>query len=98
MSDNNNNLILNPEQVSQKGEEIYKNKLKSVLEPKENGKFVAIEVVSGDYFLGDTILEALEKGRKKYPDRLLHTIKVGYQGVFKMGSYTRKGISYGWNY
>jgi hypothetical protein len=94
MTDNNQNNVLSPEQVSQRGEDIYKNKLKSTLEPKENGRFVVIDVASEDYFLGDTILEALESARKKYPNGLFHTIKVGFQGVFKMGGYVRGGLSY----
>jgi len=92
-----NDTINNPDDVAKKGEEIYSNKLKFILEPKENEKFVAIDVVSGEYFLGSSILEALEKARKEYPDRVFHTIKVGYQGVFKMGGYAKNGFQYGWN-
>ena len=91
------NTINSPKEVAKKGEEIYNTKLKSALEPKEKGKFVAIDVISGEYFLGDSILEALEKAQAKYPDRIFHTIKVGYQGVFEMSSYKRQGLSYGWN-
>ena len=97
MSDTNNqDSITTPEQVARKGEEIYIKKLKSILEPKENGRFVAIDVISEEYFLGDTVLEALEKAREKYSDRLFHTIKIGYQGIFKMGSYVKCGLSYDW--
>lgn len=94
-TDNQNN-ILTPEQVAQRGEEIYKNKLKQILEPKDNGKFVAIDVVSEDYFVGDSLLEALENAKKKYPDRLFHTIKIGYQGIFKMGGYVKGALFYEW--
>lgn len=88
--------ILNPAQIAEKGEEIYKAKLRTLLEPKENGRFVAIDVVSEDYFLGDTIIEAVNKAREKYRDRIFHTIRVGYQGVFKMGGYA-KNPRHGWN-
>ena len=94
MSEINNQNIVSPEQVSEKGEEFYKNKLKSILEPIDNGKFVAIEIISGDYFIGNSILEALDAAKKKYPDRLFHTIKIGYQGIFKMGGYVGNGLSY----
>lgn len=98
MSDNQQNIILDPEQVSKKGEELYKNKLKPILEPKENGKFVVIDIISEDYFLGNTISEAINNAKEKYPDgRLFHTIKIGYQGVFKMGGY-KENVSYGWKY
>jgi hypothetical protein len=96
MSDiQDNRPLLTPKQVAQKGEQIYQEKLKPILEPKENGKFVTIEVNSGEYFLGDSLLEALQQARQKYPDRLFHTIKVGAEGVFKMGTYG-KHLSYGW--
>ncbi|MDD2785570.1 MAG: hypothetical protein PHS79_01600 [Patescibacteria group bacterium] len=84
MTDNNGQM-LTPEQIASKGEKIYQEKLRAILEPKENGRFVMIEVLSGEYFLGDSILDALKKARVKYPDSIFHTIKVGYEGVFKMG-------------
>jgi hypothetical protein len=84
-----------PDEVAKKGEEIYNSKLKAILEPTQNGRFVAIDVETADYFLGDTILQALEEAQKKYPTKLFHTIKVGFQGVFKMGGYARN-FAYDW--
>lgn len=89
-----NDHVLTPDQVAAKGEEIYQEKLKTMLEPSNNGKFVAIEVVSGEHFVGSTILEAVALARKKYPNRLLHTIKVGYEGVYKLGRFSKP--AYGW--
>lgn len=89
------NTILTPEEVAKKGEEIYNSKLKPILEPVQNGKFVAIDTDSSDYFLGDTILQALENAQQKYPNKIFHTVRVGFQGVFKMGGYART-LSYDW--
>lgn len=89
-SDLFNNLTLGPQQVAEEGEKIYTEQLKTKLEREHIGKFVAIDVVSGEYFLGDDILAALEKARNKYPDRVFHTIKIGSQGVFKLGSLYHK--------
>lgn len=87
--------LLNPKIVAEKGQEIYDAKLKQELEAKEIGRFVAIDVVSGNYFLGDSILEAVELARDRYPGRLVHTVRVGYPGVFEMGSRVG-GFSYAW--
>ena len=90
---------LTPEEIAKKGEEIYQDKLKAQFEPQENGKYLVIEVVSGDCFLGESILEAIEKAKSKYPNRLFYTVRVGYKGIFKMGGYksTRSlHSSYGW--
>jgi len=42
-----------------KAEAIYRKKLKTKLERKYKGRIVAIDVESGDYFLGKTVLEAI---------------------------------------
>ena len=65
------------ETLALKGREIYNKSLKQVLEPKSKGKFVAIEVESGDYFLGSTITEAVNKGKHKHPTKLFYVMRVG---------------------
>lgn len=67
--------------LAQEGEKIYESQLKRKLEGKHRGKIVAIDVDSGKYFMGKTVLEAVEKGRQKYPNKLFHVIRVGYPAV-----------------
>ena len=45
------------------------------------GKIVAIDVETGEYFLGDTVIEAGKKGREKYPKKVFHFIRVGFPAV-----------------
>lgn len=44
------------------GKKFYEEHLKPILEPQENGKLVAIEPESREYFIGTTAVEALKKG------------------------------------
>ena len=53
--------------VAKRGERIYEERLKVVLEPGEAGRVVAIHIPSHDYFIGDSILEAVDRLRKKHP-------------------------------
>ncbi len=87
---------LTPDQIAQKGQQLYEERLKPDLEPRQNGKFVVVEVETGEYFIGESILEALQKAKEKHPEKLFHTIRIGYPGVFKMGSSAMKGFLYGW--
>lgn len=64
------------EELAQKGQEIYE-RLKSELEPAKNGWYVAIEVTSGQYFLGETTEEALEEAKKVFPDKLFYVMRIG---------------------
>lgn len=64
--------------IARKGEGIYHARLKKLLESKYQGWYVAIEVDSGDYFLGQTTVEALEKAEEKYPHEKFYIVKVGF--------------------
>lgn len=72
------------ETLSLKGREIYNKNLKRILEPQSNGKFVAIEVDSEEYFLGSTITEAITKGERKYPTKLFYVMKVGHKATVSL--------------
>lgn len=75
-------------EFSQKGEEIYKNKILPTISLDElKGKIVAIDVESSDYFIEGTVVKALISAQKKYPDRKFYLKRIGYQAV-----HSHKGI------
>ena len=69
-----------------KAEAIYRTKLKPKLERKYKCRIVAIDVESGDYFLGKTVLAAIEKGRKKHPAKIFYAVRIGYPAVHSLRS------------
>lgn len=71
-------------QFARQAEEIYRTRYQRRLEPTEKGKIAAIEVESGDLFLGTSTLEAGMKAREKYPDRVFYFIRIGYPTVYKI--------------
>jgi len=56
--------------------------MQGTLETRYHGKIVAIEVESGDYFVGETVLEAGRKARAKYPEKVFHFFRVGFPAVY----------------
>lgn len=73
-------------QLSEEGKRIYE-ELKETLGPEHKGEYLAIEVESGDYFIGKTIEDVDQKVRKKYPDKVLHLVRIGYPGVFNLSTF-----------
>ena len=73
----------NVDRLAEKGEEIYRRKLKKKLEPKYIGKIIAIEVESGEYFIGNDLGEATDKAEAAFPDKIFYFKRVGYKAVFK---------------
>ena len=63
--------------------------LKSQLEGEHLNRFVAIEPISGEYFVADTISEAIGQSRERYPNRLVHTFRIGHAAAVHFGMQTR---------
>lgn len=57
------------------GEEIY-NKIKAKLKER-TGKMVAIDIETGEYFVGNDSLEACHVGKKKYPSKQFYLRRIG---------------------
>jgi hypothetical protein len=77
--------------LAAKARTIYSQRLKQTLEACCRGQFVAIEVDSGDYFLGSTPLEAIKNGKAKHPEKAFHVMKVGYKAAVLLKRWRIKG-------
>jgi hypothetical protein len=47
---------------------------------------VAIEPESGDYFLGNTLSDAIGAARRSHPDKLAHGMRVGHRAAVHFGA------------
>lgn len=73
---------INMREFDAKSDEVYE-KLRSELEDKYYGLIVASEPYSGDYFVGKNVIEAGDKGKQKYPDKLFYFIRPGFRAVHR---------------
>lgn len=46
---------------------------------RHKGKLVVIEPESGDYFIGETMMEAFSKARRRHPDKTFVFKRIGYR-------------------
>jgi len=81
--------VKSKESVGEKARQLYEDKLRAELEEYSMNKFVAIEPLSGDYFLGDTLSDAIGAARTKHPDRLAHAMRVGRKAAIEFGTRIR---------
>ena len=75
----------NSENVADRARRIYEERLRASLEESHMNEFVAIEPISGEYFLGRTLSDAIGASRTKYPDRLAHALRVGHKAAIHLG-------------
>lgn len=72
--------LIKPDLFVEKGEQVYQ-KFKDDLEKEYKGKIVAIEIDSGEYFLGDTEHDALKKAEHRHPAKVFYIVRIGYPVV-----------------
>jgi len=73
----------------ERGQNTYQQRLASVLEPSHIGEFVAVEPDSGRYFLGSTASAALVAARAAMPNNLFYLTRVGRETAHTIGGHPR---------
>lgn len=68
-------------QVIARGNELYDNGIRAEVETEHNGKMLAVNVYTGEYFITDTDAEFIEKIRPVYNDRTHHMIRIGEKPI-----------------
>ena len=71
--------------VARRATEIYDMRLRVKLEADHRNSFVAVEPDSGDYFLGDTLSEAIQAARTAHPNKISFALRVGHPSAVHLG-------------
>jgi hypothetical protein len=74
-----------PKLLAEKGENIYKQKYQQEYERLYPGKFAAIDVETQKAYIADSPEAAVESLQKENPLAFFHLVKIGSNGVFKVG-------------
>jgi len=69
---------VNTKEIGRKGRNILE-VISEQLEKEHFGEAIAIDVETGDYFIGKTGIEATKKAKEKYPDKVFFLGKIGYR-------------------
>ena len=67
--------------ISKQGQQLFE-ALDPALGETHRGQFVAIEVDSGDYFIGETATAANQKARAKHPGKIFFLGRIGYPTAY----------------
>jgi hypothetical protein len=68
-------------EISKKGPRILE-AVPQELKEKHWGRFIAIEVNSEEYFIGDTAIEATQKAQAKHPGKIFFLGRIGYRTAY----------------
>ena len=78
---------LTPEQVSDLGERIYREKIRPTLTEADIGKFVHVDINTGEYEIDADDVSGEDKLCQRVPQPKIYTLRVGYSAAYFMGGH-----------
>jgi hypothetical protein len=73
------------EEVARRGEELYEREIRARVEPENDGRYLALDVESGEYELADEALAATARLRERRPGAVAYLVRVGRPTAFRLG-------------
>ena len=74
------------EEIASRGREIYANRLKPILEPDNIGKFLVIDIETGEYEIDEEDLAASMRAYRKKPEGARYGMRIGYPTAGTIGN------------
>ena len=73
-----------PEELARLGGDIFRNRVQPALRPEDDGKFVAIDVVSGEYEIDEDDYKAFARLRSKLPSADIWLERAGFPAAYRI--------------
>ncbi len=73
------------EEFARRGEAIYERDIRPRLSAADDGKFVAIDIETGDYEVDSNDFEATERLVTRRPGSQMWLVRVGHRAAYRIG-------------
>jgi hypothetical protein len=72
------------EEIARRGNAIYRRDIRDKVMPQHKGKFLVLDIESGDYEIDSDDLSAEEILRARRPDGVLFGLRIGYTSAYTL--------------
>jgi len=79
-----------PEEVESHGEAIYARRIRDKVDAEHRGKFLVIDIETGDYEIGADDLAATQQLLATHPNAVIYGLRIGYPAAYRIG----RGLSF----
>jgi hypothetical protein len=76
------------EEVARRDQELYERKTRQKVEPEHDGRFLVVDIESGDHEVADDDLTASDRIPARRPNALLYGLRVGRNYAYRLGGRT----------
>jgi len=75
----------NADEVVRRGQAIYDEHIRAQVEPEHRGKYLIINVNTGEYEMVRDDVLASRRAKARFPEAPLFAVRVGYRAVHRLG-------------
>ncbi len=72
-------------EIVQRGQALYDQQIRDKVDPSAKGKFLVLNIETGEYDIDADELAALRRAKAKNPDAPLYILRVGYATAYRLG-------------
>lgn len=73
------------EELARRGKELYAGTIAALVKPDNHGRFVAIDIDTGEFEVGDDSMQACQRLLARLPDAQVWGERIGYRSVRAFG-------------
>ena len=72
-------------EIVQRGQMLYDQQIRANIDPDDKGKFLVLNIETGEYEIDADELAALKRAKATNPDAPLYMLRVGYATAYRLG-------------
>ena len=77
------------EEAAARGEAIYEQEIRSKVERPSKGKYLVLDIETGEYEIDQDDLAATKRVMAKRPDAVLYGLRIGYPAAYRLGGFSK---------
>ena len=77
---------LSADEIMAIGEKLYLERIQAEVEPKFDGQYIAIDVISGNYVVSTSSIEAVDAVHAAHADAVISLLRVAYTSTEAIGA------------
>lgn len=73
------------DEISRRGQILYDQKVRSKIADSEKGKFLVLDIETGEYEIDADELAAVQRAKTKHNDAALYMVRIGHPTAYRLG-------------
>lgn len=73
------------EEIARRGQALYEEQLRAVVDARDRGKFLVLDIETGEYELDVDEVAAIQRAKRRKPDAVLYILRIGYPAAYRIG-------------